>query len=112
MVGIWFNISPTTPATSSTPITDPEVFRWISIDVLYPHVDVYDTGTPVSVVTWKPRPGLIESFAQAKASTTEQSTLWVAWEVSDPSGLINATGTPITYPMAAQGQVSFLIDTP
>lgn len=111
-VGIWENDLHVPPTTSLTPISNSTDPGWLLIDYLYPEVSIYDTGTPAGAWAWKPKPGLLESFAQRKTTTGDEKTVWLTWEVVDPSGLINAGTSPISYELGAQGMIRFLYETP
>ncbi len=111
-VGVWFQSSAVAPTTSDTPLTTPTDPGWVIWDMLYPHVDIYDTGTPTSTVTWSSRGGLLESFAKRKAAVVGHgTTLWLAWETIDASGLINSVTATNTYYLGGASQTQALYDS-
>jgi len=97
-VGVWWDSSAAAPSTSPTPITNPDPTPdWVINNTLYPHMDVYDVATPYEEVSWTSSTGTIDVFSKRRASSTQVNTLWLAWELNDPSSLINTTSGAFFY---------------
>lgn len=111
-VGIWWNAAASVPPISQTPISGAGSDNWLIIGALYPTVESYDVASPFTAVAFNPKPGTLESFGQRKVPATQTGSIWLAWEVVDPTGLVNAGGAGVAYSLGFMGQLSCLIETP
>ena len=111
-VGIWVGFGVTAPTTAPSPLTTPNSTGWLFTTMMYPRVDVYDVASPANVVEWRPRPGTIFTKTQRKCPTGQNGNVFIVWDTSDPSGLINAAGANNTYQLSAQVHARVLIQSP
>lgn len=85
--------------TSPTPITDAQISpftgqlgNWGQWEYLYPDVQFVNVNLPqLVVVTWRPRPGTIDTQFRRRDDSINGIDLWMPWEIQDGSGLINTT---------------------
>lgn len=97
---LWWSSATTTPSVSSLPLSDitDEFVAW---EKLYPTVNYLDATAAAIGVTWKGALGTIESFGQRRNPITQNGSLWIAWEISDPNNIINNTVSGVTYNLGA-----------
>lgn len=112
-VGVWWDDAAVVPANSPTPITNSTVSPdWVCNEQLRPHVDVYDLGSPSENVSWTYPGGVIDVASKRKAATSTAPSVWVAWEVFDPSGFINQTEGGLFYGLGLNCWLSCLFGNP
>ena len=112
-VGVWWDDSAVVPANSPTPITNPTVSPdWVCNEQLRPHVDVYDLGSPSENVSWSYPDGVIDVASKRKGLTGTAPSIWVAWEVFDPSGFINNVAGGLNYNLGVNCWLSCVFGNP
>ena len=112
-VGVWWDDSAVVPANSPTPISNSTVSPdWVCNEQLRPHVDTYDVASPSENVSWTYPGGVIDVESKRKAQTGTAPSVWVAWEVFDPTGIINTTNSGEFYALGINAWLSCLFGNP
>lgn len=112
IAALWWNNDSVIPTISPTPITDTDVTPdWVCSEQCLPTVDVYDVATPSESVSWRYPGGVIDVETKRAHKTTTAPTLWLAWEIVDPEGLINTTVGTQTHSLGINAWLACLTGT-
>lgn len=99
-VGVWFDDSAVLPANSPTPITNNNVSpNWVLNSKLDPHLDSFDVASPSESVSWQPHAHDFDVAAERRGNVLSGAgvSVWLAYEVFDPSGIVNTTVAGLKY---------------
>lgn len=104
------------PATTPTPLTDPNgtggQHGWAVWEPLYPSVVAFDPITvETGVVHMDTAYKLVDSESRRKTTPGHTPSLWLAWEINDAGGLINNSVGGVTYALGARWAVRWLVET-
>lgn len=114
-VGVWWVDNAVIPANSPTPITNNNISpNWVLNSKLDPHVDTFDVASPSESVSWKPHGTDFDVSSERRGLVTvgPGPTVWVAYEVVDPSGIINTTVGGLKYSLGVNYWLECLFGTP
>lgn len=113
-VGVWFDDAVVLAANSPTPITNNNLSpNWVLNSKLDPHVDTFDVASPSESVSWKPHGSDFDVASERRGGVLSGAgvSVWVAYEVFDPSGIINTTVGGLKYSLGINYWMECLFGT-
>lgn len=109
--GAWFTSVPALPSPGPTPLTDinesPEWYHW---DPLLPTLPYYENTNPYLDVHFRNENAPLEIGSKRASNVSDENGLFLAYEINDPSGLVNTATSSGVYALGYTIYASCLFD--
>jgi len=113
--GLVMTDQPIAPTVSPTPLSNPNANApsdWGQWEYLQPIVLYQDLNAPqIQITSWR-TPTPVDTQFRRLATTGNQATIWLPWEILDGSGLIGTTTAGVTYSLYARFSAQILFHLP
>jgi hypothetical protein len=112
-IGLWLANDTTTAPNSPSALDNRDDDDWLFWETLQSRVDADQVAaTGVWRVTWETPPQGIDVQTRRAAVAGNVNDLWIAWQVYDPSGTINGSGTDWHAYLCGWLSARYLVYTP